>query len=474
MNLEKVIKFLLLLFLFLLPWQTRWIYHIGVLNGGFWEYGTFSWYGTEILLWIIIILFAIDRFRHKELWQRILTKEHFKKRKNILLYCFIVILFFGFEVFRSLSPEISYNFVFHIIEGACLAVVIASVARSHPALPSVEGRELDSPSFAKEGAGGGLVGMPFAKIHFAFAFWLGGVEQGIIAIGQFFSQHIAPNKWLGLAFHSPTQLGDFVVEAASGRWLRAYGSFGSPNILGGFLAVCLVVGLSLPLLRRGGGRGRTRWLNLGLIFGQLAILSGLILSFSRGAWIAVTAGVVVLLCVVARSFKGTTALKLVSKQILYSLFFILSFFITLHPLFTARITGTGRLEAKSIETRVSQYHEWQAVVSHNWLWGVGPGVYTQALWQLDNNRPVWQYQPIHNSYLLILAEIGVVGSALVFLFSCFLVFLIKKINPLYLAVLATLFIGALFDHWYWSMYFGQIIWWTVLGLGLMQTKIALE
>ena len=55
-KLRQAIKTLLYFFIFLLPWQTRWIYDPGELNAGFWEYGTKSLYITEILLGIIIVL----------------------------------------------------------------------------------------------------------------------------------------------------------------------------------------------------------------------------------------------------------------------------------------------------------------------------------------------------------------------------------------------------------------------------------
>src|SRR3989344_9423215 len=119
-KLKTVINYLLLLFLFLLPWQTRWIYQPAMLNGGFWEYGTQSFYGTEILLWLIVILFLIDRFRHKEFWQTILNRFVFSRfrfagiedprfcaiAKSGLIFCFL-----AFLIWHSLSAEISYTFL---------------------------------------------------------------------------------------------------------------------------------------------------------------------------------------------------------------------------------------------------------------------------------------------------------------------------------------------------------------------------
>ena len=62
-NFLKIISLLInygtLIFVFLLPWQVRWIYHEAILNGQIWEYGRFSLYGTEILLILILLLSAL-------------------------------------------------------------------------------------------------------------------------------------------------------------------------------------------------------------------------------------------------------------------------------------------------------------------------------------------------------------------------------------------------------------------------------
>ena len=48
-------NWLLALFIFLLPWQARWIVDVPVVNGGVWEYGVTSLYATEVLLWVVLI-----------------------------------------------------------------------------------------------------------------------------------------------------------------------------------------------------------------------------------------------------------------------------------------------------------------------------------------------------------------------------------------------------------------------------------
>ena len=86
MKLEKIIYYLLLIFLFLLPWQTRFVYQPAFLNGGFWEYGSLTWYATEVLLWVIIVLSFIDLLRNKKVREIIKTKRGSKRNVAIGLF----------------------------------------------------------------------------------------------------------------------------------------------------------------------------------------------------------------------------------------------------------------------------------------------------------------------------------------------------------------------------------------------------
>ena len=130
MTLRKIIYWLLALFLFMLPWQTRLVYQPAFLNGGFWEYGSSSFYITEILLWVIIILSAIDLFRNKELRLRIKAGQGSKRNVIVALF---VIFYLLFEMFYSTNLVVSFNFVFRLIGAACLFVMLGRGAYKFPA-----------------------------------------------------------------------------------------------------------------------------------------------------------------------------------------------------------------------------------------------------------------------------------------------------------------------------------------------------
>lgn len=482
MTIKKAISWLLGLLLFLLPWQTRYIYAPASLNGGFWEYGTGSFYASEILLWLIIILFIVSQFRHRELWQRIVSPEHFRNHWRRLFYCSLVLLFFGLEILLSGNRDVAFNSVFRLIEAACLAVILASLphqGRAGEGLPSftlprvsesVSGVR-QTPVFSTAQAEATPLSPPLERgesQRLLLAFWLGGVVQGLFALWQFLNQEIIANKWLGLATHNAKQLGDFVIEFGDERWLRAYGSFGSPNILGGWLAITFVLGLILYV------RSEPSWQKILLLVGELVVVAGLIVSFSRAAWLAVVVGIVVYAIMSIKNNSWRTQWFDYIKLGVGSLAVVAIFVFTYAPLFTTRFEGRERLEVQSNTTRREEYKTWwQTVKAHPWL-GTGPGLYTYALYQRNSKHPVWYYQPIHNTYLLIFAELGI-ACFLAFSLSCFFVlkYLWKK-NPTYLSVVAVLLASALFDHFWWSLYSGVLLTAVVLSFGLSETKNSLE
>ena len=421
--LKKILDYLLMLFLFLLPWQTRWFYQSGSLNGGYWEYGTFSLYGTQILLWLIIILFAAHKFGRKEFWTKVLSREHFKTHRFNLLFGLLTVSLLAFFTWHSLNWQISYNFIFYILGGMCLALIISQVEQTKKLIT---------------------------------ALWLSGLAQGLLAIWQFLSQGVLASKWLGLAAHLASDQGSFVVEFGGERWLRAYGSFGSPNSLGIYLAVIFILGLYLYNL------AEKKSFKILLTAGQLIILSGLLFSFSRGSWVAAGVGVVAYI-VIASGVKRSEAM---TRGLWPYAILLLVFLAVLFPFFSARFNLANRVEMKSVSERKTQLLEAKEIFWQNKILGVGPGAYTLALYEIFPTRPAWQYQPAHNIYALTLVEYGALGLAFWVWLYIFLLRKIIKINPAFLPVIITLLVAGLFDHWLGTMFTGVTLWWLIWGLGL--------
>ncbi len=461
--LQKIQNVSMLLFLFLLPWQTRYIWKYGQLNGGYWEYGTGSLYATEILLWIILIVFFIQNFLNKEVWVGLF------KKKNIFSLVFAGFLaVVGSSVVLSENFGVSYNYIFHILEGMAIMTVlfrsgqsvIPSEPRGDEGSTPIINTDRDSP------LGASRTSRKVRNDNYLFALWLGAVVQGALAIYQFLTQHVFASKWLGMAAQESYNLGPSVIQFADERWLRAYGSFGSPNSLGIYLAVLFVLGFILYFKTQ---LPRHKIL---ISVGQLFILSGLLLSFSRGAWLAAMVGLVSLAVVLF--FKQKEFLRDFIKQIIFAVAVIVFWVVIFYPVFSARFNLQNRLEATSVSERRGQYSESLSFIKNNPFFGVGPGVYTFALAKKYPELASWQLQPIHNIYLLILVEMGLVGMLVLFVLVANFVRIIIKNNLIYLPVLASLFMLGIFDHWLVSMFTGIVFWWVIISLGLIykskQTK----
>lgn len=149
---------------------------------------------------------------------------------------------------------------------------------------------------------------------------------------------------------------------------------------------------------------------------------------------------------------------------------MLFFVATLSSLFFTRLNPTTRLEVSSVNDRLSQYSEAQKIIFQHFWFGVGPGNYSAYLVKVHPTLEVWEIQPVHNIFLLEMAEMGVLFSVFHSLLFLFLIFFVWKKTPYYLPVIVTLLFTGLFDHWGWSLYGGQLLWGAVFGMVLVKQK----
>ena len=455
-RLAKTIEYLFYLFIFLLPWQTRWIWHYGSLNGGQSEYLTFSLYATEILLWLILVLAIIYKIRVKDEEAGILNY----KILDFYILFFLLLIISALSIFWSLDKQVAIYYLIKLLEGFALLIFIINF------------------KFSYFNVGGALV--------------LSGFVQAILAITQFLTQRVWASKWLGMAEQLPQILGVSVVESDSMRWLRAYGSLSHPNILAGFLVVsCLLLVVLLILARH-------KWEKVLLWISCLIILTGLFFTFSKAAFLALGVGILFLSIFIFLSNETRT--KIIFSQMLFSGFLVLAVLTMFYSqLVFTRLSGEERLEQKSLSERALYFEQAKNLIKANWLKGTGLGNYTLALYnQLSEKQPAWAYQPVHNVYLLVATELGILG------FVIFILLIIEGLRRIYhfkiqehlglleifsqfqfigiyefyrqrfyrflgtTAIFLAILVLMVFDHYFWTQYFGIMLWWLCLGLWLKQ------
>lgn len=432
-SLKRIIENLLCIFIFLLPFQTRWIWKEGSLSGGFWEYGSSSIYATEILLWVILLLYFLYVARTSHISE---TKFSLNMRSMTALFLFGLLGYVWLSIFWSGDKQIAYLFAFRLIEAVALGVLIVS--------------------------------FDFHIKKFIWAFVFSGVLQAVFAFTQFFTQRVYASKWLGVAGQNPQNiLGESVVEGGFGRILRAYGALPHPNILGGFFVITILFSLYLFSCSR-----KRSHEFFALLFLLMNIL-GLFLTFSRAAFFAF---IISSLIYFGGEFLSQRSFNKISFLAFIFIIFT-SLLVVAHVNFgVTRFQSSSRLEAQSGKVRQKLFQESVTLIQRHLMIGVGAGNFTHSVfYELDSTKKSWEYQPVHNIYLLILSELGIFGLFVFFLFCIFpFLFSWKQKNFLGLSLLCALFTLGIFDHYLWSLYFGTMLFWTVLGFSLTQQKTSLN
>ncbi len=403
MNIQKIINWGFYLFVFLLPWQTRWIVKAGEFNGGVWEYGSFSLYATDLIFLAILLLFIFWR-----LTQASPAKIRISKLNFSLLALLAVALL---STFWASSQSLAWYNFFRLAEGLSL-VWLLNVGQ-------------------------------FSVRNTILALVMGAVVQSFLAIWQFLAQMTFANKWLGVALQLPGNLGVSVIETASERWLRASGALPHPNILAGLLVVCLLLIIVDKHYQR-----------FFVLFSWIIMTTALFFTFSRGAVLGLLIGLFFY------------SIKNIKKALILFLLLIIIFgslAIIFREPFLARTGGGERLEIKSINERLTYYQQAGQIIKKNWYRGVGIGNYTLAVKErVEQNLKSYEYQPVHNVYLLVLCELSIFGL-IIFLYFIYQLLFTARHSPLLPAFAAILTI-MLFDHYFWTLNFGILLFWLVVGV----------
>src|SRR3989344_4241856 len=302
------------------------------------------------------------------------------------------------------------------------------------------------------------------------------VFQALVGIAQFFTQ-----QSIGLRLLGESQIGIHIVGAAKvyneyGYFLRAYGTLPHANIYAAFLVLGLISLCYFWVRRKGEFRIYTSptWLAQDVLLGIsiFLVLMGLVVSFSRSGWISAMAGIVCFFALssIRRGYRLEVArlvvVLFVSVVLLYQLFqFAIS----------PRIEATYRGDY-SISSRL-MYNKLGVDLIKERPWGVGignqmPHAVTHRLYQNLGMTQRWEWQPIHNLYILMAAEIGIAGLAAFFVLLIFVLRgsgfknQIVQLNPQKLVSVSLLFallIFGLFDHFLWDLQPGRLMLWLVLG-----------
>ena len=447
--LMKLSRYFFYAFVFLLPLQTVLLVREPMIGGEKWQYGTIGVYATDILfMGALILLFVIPGLT------RDLEKKQGKRRSQVKpgmtrWWFGVFIVWALLSLLWAPDKMLAGYFVVKLM----LAVGVFLIARS--------------------------LGEREVRIVVMLLFG-GAVIQSLLGIMQFLTQATFVSSWLGMSGHEAWQAGTSVLKLDSGRFLRAYGTLPHPNMLGGYLATVVVLGTAWVVLRPSSilssQRGGWKWWSIFLSGGMVTILLGLLVTFSRSAWVGTVVGMLVLVFLSVwqlfiRSSRNSAVLQNVGETLMTRVFMVfcmatLIFSWVLHETVLPRFESRVIEREHSVSERVQSFEDVWEVMSEKNIWlGAGGGNFTAAVIQAQPERPLWSIQPAHNVFVLVLVELGVVGVVLFILFLISLVWsALRERSSVFFAVFGVLFLSLCLDHWLWSTHFGLLFLFLMLGL----------
>lgn len=327
----------------------------------------------------------------------------------------------------------------------------------------------------------------YEQFIFVFSFSL--VFQSFLSIAQFFN-HASLNGifwFFGERNFSSVTPGIANASINGNLILRPYGTFSHPNVLAGYLLIGLILICDYMFSRK------HEFLNLRIykfrfsekkFLFRFACLFFLIITviFSTFALFLTMSRVAILIWMLflILNFKLLFAFsKFRIRVFLFLIVFLIVVF--LFPRYFSVLTE----DKESFVKRIEQVKIAVSMFKDNPFFGVGLNRHLVELPKYLKSASFRDYQPVHNTFLLILAEGGIIRFLLIFLFFLkfsifnfqfsrkFLILKFKKLRSdlhgrMFLFV--SILILSFFDHYFWTTQQGNLMVGLILGIFNLKIK----
>lgn len=301
----------------------------------------------------------------------------------------------------------------------------------------------------------GFLAKPLERKVFILTLFVFLSLNSLVGIMQFlFQQSLGIGMFWENQFTNTT-IGMAKVLVNGEQWIRPVGFTPHANVFGFLSLIGSIYGID-QLITRANSTLKFHVSNVGLALLTFINTYGVILSLSRAVWVA---GIIVLLCLTC----------IIPREKLYSMLLVIIAlsiavltFGTIHSSYI--MPRISVVSGTSVTERFNQYtYAIEGVVKHPII-GIGLGQNLLHMKQESKNLLPWEVQPIHNSYLLIINQMGLP----IFLFIGYLMFKrlkVMRFRHLYtndknivfiVCMLVGFAISAMFDH-YPVTYFGTSI-----------------
>lgn len=420
---------LLVLLIFLIPLQTRYLFTNPLVGGAPWEDGRIALYGFDI-----VFLFLLTQAQ--TVWK---NTQDFRWITFVLFWVAMLLSIVHVE-----RMDLSVYRLIRVAEAMFVFGLLVRVSRRW--------------------------------LHAAMATWVvAGIIQACVALTQFVMQSFPANKWFGLSGLDAAALGTSVVENAGGRFLRAYGMFPHPNILAGFLVIGVVIALKLY------GETTSSRVRMLAAVGMIMQQFGLFLTLSRTGVVALGVAVFVMVSYALYSWGKDSPLRSIQAMrrapviLVVMVLFWIGMGVSLRELWVPRVAIDTQFEERSLSEREHLLVDAVEVWNQSEWFGVGVGNMTVAL---QGTHPEWngyQLQPPHNVPLLILAETGVVGFVVgAMMLAGFLWKTIQQRPVMFVSMggIFAMFMLGILDHYFWTQGSGMLMFWAALGIFQPRADVA--
>lgn len=409
----KVSRGLLMAFLITFPFQVKTlIFNMPYFpTGGFNEFASFFLYLSDLLLIGSFIAYGVAVFKGE-----VKQAFHYGYMPFTFGLILLLLLFTG-TIFWSEFPLLSLWQVFRFGELFLLYLLVVNAVLNR---------------------------------HEVLRFFLYGIlAQSFVALGQYLFQSSVGLRFLGEPIVGPDVPGVAKVDWNGMKVLRSYGTFTHPNVFGGVVAIALL--WTYYLFRK------NTWVlvAVGTIF-----LMALLFTFSRSAFLALAGGVLVLFSLSEKKIKVKQVLLWSSIVLLLVVLFNLEG-VLIERVFLGNDAQSGieRLQYMSVSKGMMLDHPF----------GVGLGHFTFSMQDyISVKLSPWLMQPVHNAFLLLMNEVGIVTGLFFVALLGFLFFSLLRIPrkieederlfvSLSITVLTVIMIISLFDHYFVTLYQGQVM-----------------
>ncbi len=307
----------------------------------------------------------------------------------------------------------------------------------------------------------------FNKQLIFYCFLIGVIFESLLAFWQYFNQGSINGIFYYFgerAFNAQTP--GIANASINGQlFLRPYATFSHPNILAAFLLMAM-----LYLLFFFKSQKQTALLVIGVVLGTAC----LVLTLSRtaiflwGLYLIILFGITVV-----KKYKNrVTNPQLLLGLALTLLLLICLYFVFQNSFILQRFSLT-KLSDESLVERTELMNQSFKMFSQNPVFGVGVNNFFNNLSFSNSQLVILLIQPVHNIFLLVLSETGIVGLGffVYLLYKCLQELILKIKQPgnryLWMLFFSVIFLGS-FDHYFLTLQQGQLL--MSLSIGIILAR----